>query len=301
MSAQSEYVTESWRRDSAYSPQTMQGPSGPSGPSFALLRSQAVRSRIQDWEISKDNPSLDFAIQGYSFSPEDPLSVPRSFCDNDTSSMALTLQSVPAFEPSCTDSVPSLSPGSSIGSGSSLPSSAGSVAICPGLLDSQGCCIGAPIAGQHSRSGPRARGIPCLFGFLCCQRTFEEAADWYEHSKSHLQGMPPPRQLCCPHPSCRWMTSQVDGETAWNERWKHLEARHDVVRDGEMLCEKREGQMFEYLWNIRLISAAQLQELKRSGRLGSNEEPFVITERSERRRHREGKQTTRRSANTSRR
>lgn len=293
MSGNSEYVTESGRRDSAYSPQTMQG------PSLALLGSERVHPRIQDWKSEDDKPGLEIAEQAYTF-PNDPLSVPRSLPDSE-GSMAAMLQTSSGFEASFASSVPSLSSGSSIGSSSSIPSSAASLAIRPGLLDFEGCYIDAQSSNPFDTSSPCTRGVSCLFAFLGCEKIFRDDGEWYEHSKSHLQGRQPPNHLRCPYPSCSWATWKPDGETAWSERWMHLQNKHDVLGDAESLCEKRDTQLYDHLWRARLISAVQLQDLKRSGRLGTDGQPFVTTERSERYRHRQGKQTPRRPANSPRR
>lgn len=292
MSAHSEYITESGRRDSAYSPQTMQG------PSLALLGSERVHPRIQDWKSDEEKAGLEIAEQAYTF-PNDPLSVPRSLPDSEDS-MAAVLQTTSGFGSSFTNTVPSLCSGSSIGSSSSIPSLAASLAIRPGLLDFEGCYTDAQSSNLFNPSGPRARGVSCLFAFLGCEKTFIDDGEWYEHSKSHLQGKPPPNHLRCPYRSCSWTTWKPDGETAWSERWIHLGNKHDVLGDAEFLCEKRDSQLYEHLWRARLISAVQLQDLKRSGQLGADSQPFVTTERSERHRHRQGKQTPRRPANTPR-
>lgn len=112
--------------------------------------------------------------------------------------------------------------------------------------------------------------LTCLFKFLGCTRTFAGSAEeWYEHSKTHLRGRRPPAFLRCPYESCPWAVSGVE---AWELRWAHLQQTHDLMSDGENVCEKRDGRLFEYLWKAHLISSAQLQELRRRGRLGMQAE-----------------------------
>lgn len=278
MSAQdSEYVTESGRRASAYPPQTMQGPS-----SLAGLGSQSVRPRIQDWNTDEDTPGPGFAIEAYALRGG-PDSTPRSLPSN-SSSMAY-------FGASFTELTPSLSSGSSTGSESSVESSASGVAVRAGLLDAEGCYFDSTRSNQSERScsvaSRQPRSISCLYQFLGCNRTgFEDAREWYEHSKSHLRGQAPPNNLSCPYFSCPWATSGINGEDSWRKRWAHLESYHDVLADGEPLCEKRDSQLFDHLWKVRIIDSAELQELRHSGRLGSDRKPYVTTEKAERRRHR---------------
>jgi hypothetical protein len=277
MSAQdSEYVTESGRRDSAYPPQTMQG------PSLALLGARDVRPRIRDWNTDKDAPGPGFAIRAYEWQGG-PSSIPRSL-PSDSSSMAF-------FNADFAELTPSLSSGSSTGSDSSIRSSAAGIAVRPGFFDDEGCYVDAIHDKQDEIScgvtDRKSRPISCLHQFLGCDQTsFENAREWYDHSKSHLRGQPPPKNLHCPYPTCPWTTSCTNGEESWERRWAHLESNHDVLIDGEALYEKRDGQLFEHLWRMRLIDSAQLQELRRFGRLGSDKQPYVTTEKPERRRPR---------------
>jgi hypothetical protein len=129
--------------------------------------------------------------------------------------------------------------------------------------------------------------VSCLYRFLGCDQTsFENAKRWYDHSKSHLRGRTPPSNLRCPYQSCSWTISGVKGEESWSKRWAHLEADHDVLADGQSLCEKRDGQLYEHLWKSNVVDSAQLQELRRSGRLGAEKQPYVTTEKPERRQQR---------------
>ena len=267
MSAQdseSEYITESGRRDSAY----MQG------PSRALLGLQSVQPRIRDWDADKDIPGPGFAIQAYEFQ-EGPASIPRSLPRNRST-----------MDSSFTSLTPSLSSGSSTESDSSIRSSAAGSVVRSGPFDTEGFYVD-----QNKCPGVSAERQPtlisCLFRFLGCDHTsFEDARAWYEHSKSHLRGQTPPSNLRCPYSSCPWIVSGANGEESWRKRWAHLQADHDVLADGEALCEKRDAKLFEHLWKARVIDSAQLQELRRSGRLGVEREPYVATEKPERRRQR---------------
>lgn len=279
MSAQdlesSEYVAESGRRDSA----SMQG------PSHALLGLlQSVQPRIQDWDTDKDTPVPGVAIRAYGL-PGDPANIPRSPL-SDSSSMAF-------MDASFTNLTPSLSSGSSTGSDSSIRSSAASSVVRPGPLDAEGCYVDAMYHSQGEypsvATDRRPTHILCLYQFLGCKETFEDVTGWYEHSKSHLRGRTPPNNLRCPYQSCPWAISGINGEESWRKRWAHLEDDHDVLTDGEALCEKRDSQMFDHLWKARVIDSAQLQELRRSGRLGAERQPYVTTEKPERRRQRPAK------------
>jgi hypothetical protein len=265
----SEYVTESGRRDSAYPMQ---------GLSPTLLECQSVRPRIQDWNTDKDTPGPDFAIRAYDMGGG-PAGIPRSLPSN-SSSMAY-------FGASFTELTPSLSSGST-GSDSSIQSSAAGSAVREGPLDDEGRYVDD---NQSERSCSVARRqpryTPCLYQFLGCNKTsFEDTRSWYEHSKTHLRGQAPPKNLRCPYSSCPWTISGGNGEHSWTKRLAHLENNHDVLMDGEALCERRGGQLYEHLWRVRVIDSAQLQELRQSGRLGSDSQPYVTSEKPDRRRNR---------------
>lgn len=295
----SEYVTESGRRDSAYSPQPMQG------PSFASLEAQQIQPVLQDWSHdSSDTAGINLAVQAYSF-PEGPASVPRSL-PTDSSSMALTMQSLSAYGPSLADSLPSLGSFPSIDSMPSIRSSAAESAVRAGFIDPEGNLArsadaeslseiyGSPVVQQPK--GPR-----CLFSFLQCNKTFTSPREWYEHSKSHFRGATPPRELRCPYPSCSRTIVGDDGEQAWSKRWEHFERDHNILAESEGVCEKRDVRLFEHLWNAGVIGRAELQELRRFGQLGSDTRPFVTEERSERRDRRRGKPMPNRSGDGPRR
>lgn len=183
--------------------------------------------------------------------------------------------------------MPSLSSGSSSRSNSTLSSSAVGVAVRPGPFDDEGYYVGdAEIDIQTNNScnpfNKQSKGVPCLFGFLGCIKTFTNVEWWNEHCKSHFQGKAPPKQLRCPYTSCAWTTSTQDGEDAWNQRWEHFDQEHDVLSNGEALREEPDVPLFQYLWNVRLITDVQLQELRRSGRLGVDSTPFAVPGRPDR-------------------
>ena len=282
MSAQDsepEYITESGRRDSAY----MQG------PSHALLGRQSVQPRIQELDTDKDTPGPDFAIRAYEFRGG-PASIPRSL-PSGCSSMAF-------MDESFTSLTPSLSSGSSIESDSSMRSSTAGSIVRSGPFDTEGFYVDESKR-PRVLLGRQPTLNSCLYRFLGCNETsFEDAKGWYEHSKSHFRGHTPPNSLHCPYSSCSWNISGANGEESWRRRWAHLEADHDLLGDGEALCEKRDSQLFEHLWNTRVINSVQLQELRRSGRLGADRQPYVTTEKSERRRQRPAHSRMKRSRDT---
>jgi hypothetical protein len=277
----SERVTESGRSDSASPPHgCMQG-----GPSLASLGSQEFHSRIQDWSNDESSPGPGFVAQAYSY-PEDPASIPRS-PPSIQSSMALTAQSVSSLDSAFTQSIPSLSSGSSSASDSSLRSSAASDAVRPGLFDDEESYVSSTRSDiqADNASNPveqQPKGVACLFGFLDCRETFTNVDWWNQHCKSHFKGKAPPRQLRCPYSSCTWITSGQNGEDAWDQRWEHIDLEHDVLSNGGALREEPSVQLFQHLWNARIITEAELQELRKCGRLGSDRTSFVVAERRDR-------------------
>jgi hypothetical protein len=261
------------------------------GPSFASLGSQEIRPRIQDWSTDESTPGPGFVSQAYSY-PRDPASIPRSL-PAVSSSMALTMQSMSSHDSSFTESMPSLSSGSSARSDSSLRSSATGVAVRPGPFDDDGYHVGSTgstgsdvqIDDSSNPVSKGSKGVSCLFGFLNCHDTFTDVEWWNEHCKSHFKGKAPPRELRCPYSSCAWATSRKDGEDAWEQRREHFDQEHDVLSTSEGLCEKPDKPLFKYLWDMKIITDAELQELRKCGRLESDPTSFVVTEKSERRRH----------------
>jgi hypothetical protein len=188
------------------------------------------------------------------------------------------------MDASFTSLAPSLSSGSSTDSDSSIRSSAAGSVVRSGPFDTEGFYVDHSDGSGESVDRQQPTFISCLFRFLGCDKTsFEDARGWYEHSKSHLRGQTPPSNLRCPYSSCPWTVSGANGEESWRKRWAHLQAEHDVLADGEALCEKRDSKLFEHLWKARVIDNAQLQELRRSGRLGVDRLPYVTTEKSARR------------------
>ena len=222
------------------------------GSSNALLHLDSVHPRIEDWSIGTDVPKSDFAIRAYKF-PGMPTRLPRS----------LPFSYPPErLDSSFTVEVPTLSGLPSLGTGTSIGSSSASAAENRSSIDTKKCHVDA----TSKENLTHTTQLTCLFKFLGCTETFAGSAEeWYEHSKTHLRGRSPPSFLRCPYASCPWTVSGVE---AWELRWAHLQQTHDLMSDGENVCEKRDGQLFEYLWKARLISSAQLQELRRSGRLG---------------------------------
>lgn len=292
----SEYTTASGRRDSAYSPQRMQG------PSLAFLESHShdVHPRIEDWSHDQDTTGPNFAVGAYTFL-EGPASIPRSL-PLDTSSMtALTLQNLSAFGSGYPESVPSLVSSPSIASKPSLLSSGARSIGQTYQLDPEGGHDEDPDTSEPPSIGSPSPAVQhpsptCLFSFLGCQKTnFSNAEHWYEHSKTHFRGNPPPRTLKCPYSSCRWAIASRDGEEAWAERWEHLEEEHDILADTESLCEKRDARLYEHLWKFHVISNAQLQELRASGSLGSISQPYVTTEKAPKPPRRQGRPPSSRS------
>ena len=277
----SERVTERGRSDSASSPHgCMQG-----GPSLASLGSQEFHSRIQDWSNDESTPGPGFVVQAYSY-PGDPASTPRS-PPSIQSSMALTAQSVASLDSNFTRSVPSLSSGSSSASDSSLRISAASGAVRPGLFDDEESYVSSTRSNVQTdnASNPveqQPKGVACLFGFLNCRETFTNVDMWNLHCKSHFKGKAPPKQLRCPYPSCVWSNSREDDVDAWDQRWEHIDQEHDVLSRGGVLCEEPNVQLFQHLWNARIITEAELQELRKCGRLCSDHTSFVVQERPDR-------------------
>lgn len=105
--------------------------------------------------------------------------------------------------------------------------------------------------------------LPCCYAFLSC--TYSGPLDeWDRHCQSHWRGQLP-RTVCCPF-DCPWVSTDGEGARAWKSRLTHISRVHkrstEVMSDG-----RRDPALLRQLWNARIITDAELQEIREKGKL----------------------------------
>ncbi|KAK4956985.1 hypothetical protein LTR66_013295, partial [Elasticomyces elasticus] len=195
---------------------------------------------------------------------------PRS----DTRSMTVVPQSRASLESPVVPSVPSLTSSSATKTESSLLT--GSVKLDVLEEDEDGI-LNVP---NHQHAIP----LPCTLSFLNCFFTTLDSEVWSTHCTSHFRGNQPPRSVQCPFLTCDWKCSAGVGIDAWKARTDHI---HQHYMRNDHLAHpvgaiRKDTHLFEYLWGTRVISDAQLKELKRFGKLQDTWEDYTITQGSTR-------------------
>lgn len=100
--------------------------------------------------------------------------------------------------------------------------------------------------------------LECPFNFLNCLLTFSSLYDWFLHSLEHFENVgPSTSNSCC---FCDQTFNFPNGTQSWGERMQHVASHHQL---GHRLASARPSfQLYEYLWNNRLISSAVYKDLR---------------------------------------
>ncbi|KAI7197862.1 hypothetical protein KC363_g23 [Hortaea werneckii] len=109
--------------------------------------------------------------------------------------------------------------------------------------------------------------LPCCYPWLGCRQSFERLDTWHIHCLSHHRGNPP-KTVRCPF-SCDWSTVAATGYEAWNQRWRHIASKHSAetfVPDS-----RADAETVVHMWRPRILSNAQLKEIRELGCLGESE------------------------------
>ncbi|EON68019.1 hypothetical protein W97_07166 [Coniosporium apollinis CBS 100218] len=114
------------------------------------------------------------------------------------------------------------------------------------------------------RPDARRSVLECPFHFLNCHFRSYDLEHWKTHTMWHFRGQDPPRSIECP--LCDTFNyTYPNGFDAWDARMNH-QAQHHYA--GHTLATARpEFKLHHYLWQRRIISHAELQELKGASRL----------------------------------
>lgn len=111
---------------------------------------------------------------------------------------------------------------------------------------------------------PRLRApriLECPFNFLSCFMTFSNLEQWIEHSQKHFGNVGPPRSnICC---FCDQTFYFPNGRQSWEERMQHTASHHQLTH--RLAHARPNFQLFDYLWNNKLISNAVYKDLKGNG------------------------------------
>jgi hypothetical protein len=123
------------------------------------------------------------------------------------------------------------------------------------LLEDNNGVLEIPVVALHSH----APVYECAFWFLNCAYISQNKDDWEIHVLSHFRGEEPPASVLCP--LCEWAVTCETGSEAWALRMQHLAHEH-TMRGQTLRTSRPDFALFEYLWRVRLIDAADLKELK---------------------------------------
>ena len=115
----------------------------------------------------------------------------------------------------------------------------------------------------HIHGGLRVPPAPhrpifdCPFDFLSCQRTFSNKADWNTHSRTHFDGIEPPRSI-----NCRFCDQRFQADTGsmcWYQRMEHTAMHHT---DGARLAYGRpDFEMHLFCWQTKILSNEDYRDL----------------------------------------
>ena len=134
----------------------------------------------------------------------------------------------------------------------------------------------------------RAPMYECAFWFLDCSYVSYNQDEWERHCLSHFRGEEPPLKVQCP--LCEWTAHTCEssgGHVVWAMRMHHV-ASHHVMYGRTLRTSRPDFELFEYLWQRRLIDTEDLKELK-AGNHNLNHPPGNYVETGGRRRERGGR------------
>jgi len=119
--------------------------------------------------------------------------------------------------------------------------------------------------------------LECAFWFLGCGYSAEpdDTEEWKTHCLSHFRGSPPPRTVVCPLCGEFEGSTFNDGYEAWDARMDHVAFHHD---NGYSLAASRpDFKLFQYLWKKKIISNAELKELKGNTHLSHPNRIYTVS------------------------
>ncbi|KAK1072159.1 hypothetical protein LTR74_002733 [Friedmanniomyces endolithicus] len=241
---------------------------------LAALRAQTVQPLINGdgwYGANDDDFQHRFAARGYQF-PGTANSQPRILrrADSDVRSMAVahsrstTLESV-----SSAGYPPSL--------GSYLTASGSSVLTAEVDSFLQESYLEEVEGGALEQRLPNR---PCPYSILECTFSSTDLDEWDTHVRFHFKGALPKRCFC-PFEGCSWSETAATGQQAWNWRLVHINLQRTAHR---IVVPVDAGHPdVEHLWRKKIITDAQLKELRQFGRLSADQAAYLSSSRPERR------------------
>jgi len=230
----------------------------------AGLHDRDVQPVISDWETSRESGFLHrVAVQQYSFpigNGSQPKSLPLSESDSGSSLVPPDSRASMASVSRPSSYLPSLASSSlDYTTSSARTSEASSILQNPSVVELELDEEPPAIQSNH--------WLPCCYPWLGCRLSFDSLDTWHTHCLSHHRGHPP-KTVRCPF-SCDWSTVAATGYEAWNHRWRHIASKHSaetLVPDS-----KADAETVTHMWRSRILSSAQLKEIRKLGYLGESE------------------------------
>jgi len=227
-------------------------------PSFtAGLQTRSLQSVMHDWQVNNEAGFQQrCAAQGYSF-PNSADSQPRYVraLESDTMSLAMSARSHSTATGSSRLSAPSFGSYSTAPSSSSAQTGRADSIIQANVLEDLDSSF-------QELAVQRTPTFQCCYSFLGCSYASPDLKEWDTHCQYHLRGNLP-KSTRCPF-QCEWDVTARTGQEAWSRRWAHIIHDHSTTQRF-MPCRKPDPGLLRHLWNCRIISDAELKELREQG------------------------------------
>lgn len=210
-------------------------------------RPHTLENYLQD----RSDPRLSQRLAAQSRLPDNSLGYHGAAREGNQTSMMMT--GGDHTRDSWTEDLAGLTSGTTRSNSESIPTSVGARGTEPHRLleGDPGNALRIPRLRAH-------RILECPFNFLECIMTFRIFDDWFKHSLEHFGDVGPSTSNgCC---FCDETFNSTDGMQSWRNRMQHLELHHQL---GHRLATARPSfQLYDYLWNKKLISTAVYKNLK---------------------------------------
>ncbi|GAB7360363.1 hypothetical protein MBLNU230_g8321t1 [Neophaeotheca triangularis] len=128
----------------------------------------------------------------------------------------------------------------------------------------------------HQPSQQQESGLACACHFLNCRDLFSDLGEWDLHTRTiHFRHILP-TNIHCPFQACPAVFHADSGNEAWTARNAHIASSHSFAEEVDT-TNRADSSLSRHLWANRLITEPQYQELRKFGRLGETDQPYVMT------------------------